>query len=140
MRVIARSGSFGAEGAPDVHASMRLFRRRRALRSHHLFEVASSSTFTVMAIKTAKGKKALSILEGKVAKALPADIEKRARIRLAKLDAAASLDDLKEPGLKLHALIGDRRGFWSIRINDQWRIVFVWRDGDAFDVEIVDYH
>ncbi len=57
------------------------------------------------------------------------------------LDAAESLDDLRvPPGNRLEKLKGNRDGQHSIRVNDQWRICFVWRDGDAQDVEIVDYH
>jgi proteic killer suppression protein len=56
------------------------------------------------------------------------------------LDGAISLRDLDLPGFRLEALKGDRKGQYSIRINDQYRICFTWRDGDAFDVEIVDYH
>ena len=61
--------------------------------------------------------------------------------RLLVLDAAGSLDDLRvPPGNRLEKLSGDRQGQYSIRINDQWRICFVWQDGNAVDVEIVDYH
>jgi proteic killer suppression protein len=67
-------------------------------------------------------------------------IERAARIRLELLDAATSLRDLELPGLRLEALKGDRKGQHSIRINDQFRICFEWRDGDAHNVEIVDYH
>jgi proteic killer suppression protein len=67
-------------------------------------------------------------------------IEKTARVRLALLDAATSLRDLNLPGLRLEALKGDRQGQYSIRVNDQFRICFIWRDGDAEQVEIVDYH
>jgi len=67
-------------------------------------------------------------------------IEKAARIRLELFDAATSLRDLELPGLRLEALKGDRKGQHSIRINDQFRICFEWRDGDAHNVEIVDYH
>ena len=64
-----------------------------------------------------------------------------AQRKLAQLEAAAELRDLSSPpGNRLEALRGDRKGQHSIRINDQWRICFVWRDGDAYDVEIVDYH
>ena len=57
------------------------------------------------------------------------------------LDAASRLDDLKvPPGNRLEALSGDLSGFHSIRINDQWRLIFVWRDDGAHEVEIVDYH
>lgn len=67
-------------------------------------------------------------------------IEKVARLRLTTLDAATALSDLRLPGLHLEVLKGDRKGQYSIRINDQFRICFRWRDGDAHDVEIVDYH
>ena len=61
--------------------------------------------------------------------------------KVRQLGAAKSLTDLASPpGNRLEALRGDRKGRHSIRINDQWRICFVWRDGDAHQVEIVDYH
>jgi len=66
------------------------------------------------------------------------------RIALRKLrmpDAATGVADLRTPpGNRLEKLRGDREGQWSIRINDQWRICFRWEDGDAFEVDIVDYH
>ena len=72
---------------------------------------------------------------------LPPALHDAARRRLAFLAAARSLDDLRAwRGLKLHALTGDRLGRHSIRINDQYRICFVWTAPDADDVEIVDYH
>jgi len=68
-------------------------------------------------------------------------IERGARTRLARLHAATSLGDLAAiPGNRLEALKGDRLGQHSIRINDQWRIGFTWREGNAYDVEITDYH
>lgn len=61
--------------------------------------------------------------------------------KLRQLDAAAALADLAvPPGNHLEMLKGDRRGQHSIRINDRWRICFLWRHGDAYDVQIVDYH
>jgi proteic killer suppression protein len=67
--------------------------------------------------------------------------ERIALRKLRMLDAAANVFDLRTPpGNRLEKLKGDRDGQWSIRINDQWRICFVWEEGDAFDVEIVDYH
>lgn len=67
-----------------------------------------------------------------------------ARIALRKLDqidASIAIEDLRAPpGNRLEKLKGDRAGLWSIRINDQWRVCFRWQDGDAWDVEIVDYH
>lgn len=68
-------------------------------------------------------------------------IERPARRKLLLLASAKDLNDLRSPpGNRLEALKGDRAGQNSIRINDQWRICFVWRDGAAWDVEIVDYH
>jgi proteic killer suppression protein len=67
--------------------------------------------------------------------------ERVARRKLLLLHRAASLQDLRvPPGNRLEALKKDRKGQHGIRINDQWRLCFVWRDGDAFAVEIVDYH
>jgi len=72
---------------------------------------------------------------------IPADLERRAFKKLAILNAAITLDNLKvPPGNHLEALRGKRTGQYSIRVNDQYRVCFVWRDGNAFEVEIVDYH
>jgi proteic killer suppression protein len=74
-------------------------------------------------------------------KRLPADLTRRALRRLEYVDLANELSDLKvPPGNRLHALTGDREGQFSISINDQWRICFHFMDGDAYDVEITDYH
>lgn len=68
-------------------------------------------------------------------------IERVALRKLVQLDAAVTLDDLRAPpGNRLEALEGDRAGWHSIRVNDQWRVCFRWRDGEAHDVEIVDHH
>ncbi len=68
-------------------------------------------------------------------------IVRPARRKLLYLHRARVIQDLNAPpGNRLEALKGDRRGQHSIRVNDQWRICFTWRDGDAYDVEIVDYH
>jgi toxin HigB-1 len=70
-----------------------------------------------------------------------ADIQRVALRRLRQPDAAMVLDDLRiPPGNRLEKLRGAREGQFSIRINDQWRVCFRWRDGEAYDVEIVDYH
>ncbi len=72
---------------------------------------------------------------------LPADLQRRAFKKLAILNAAVEIENLRvPPGNHVEALRGDRSGQHSIRINDQYRACFVWRDGNAFDVEIVDYH
>lgn len=78
---------------------------------------------------------------GERSRKLPADIQNRALAKLAMIDAADHLDDLKNPpSNRLHELDRDRAGQHSISINLQWRICFVWKDGNAHDVEIVDYH
>lgn len=72
---------------------------------------------------------------------LSADVQRVAQRKLAILHAAESLEDLRAPpGNRLERLSGDRGGQYSIRVNDQWRICFRWSDGDAYEVEIVDYH
>ena len=69
------------------------------------------------------------------------DIKRTALRKLDMINAANTVDDLKSPpGNRLEALRGDLRGFYSIRVNEQWRIVFRWLDGAAEDVEILDYH
>ena len=72
---------------------------------------------------------------------LPGDVQRIARRKLEILDAAEMLEDLRiSPANRLEKLHGKREGQHSIRINDQWRLCFVWRGGNAYDVEIVDYH
>lgn len=69
------------------------------------------------------------------------DLQRAARRKLLMLDAAETLTDLRvPPGNRLEKLSGGRAGQWSIRINDQWRICFRWSEGDAYEVEIADYH
>lgn len=98
-----------------------------------------------MAIKGFKDKLTAKINNGEKSKQtqklLPADLRQKAQIKLAVLNAATSLNDLRElRGNRFEALKGDRAGQFSIRINDQYRLCFSWREGDAYDVEIVDYH
>ena len=72
---------------------------------------------------------------------LPPEIVRRARRKLEYIDLASRLDDLQvPPGNRLHRLRGDRKGQHTIAVNDQWRICFRFVDGDAYDVEIADYH
>jgi len=71
----------------------------------------------------------------------PTDMQERAFMKLNALDAALSVQDLRHPpSNRLEALRGDRKGQWSIRINDRWRICFEWIDDHAENVEILDYH
>lgn len=91
-------------------------------------------------ISSFKCKETRALFEGAPARRFTAFASVALR-KLDMLDAAACLDDLRiPPANRLEALKGDRQGQHSIRINDQWRICFVWRDGTAHAVEIVDYH
>jgi len=92
-------------------------------------------------IKSFADKRTAAIFAGYVVRGLPAQIQKRARAKILAIDAALQLNDLRiPPGNRLEALRGDRKGQHSVRVNDQWRICFAWRDGEAWDVEIDDYH
>ncbi|HUD50523.1 type II toxin-antitoxin system RelE/ParE family toxin [Parvibaculum sp.] len=91
-------------------------------------------------IRTFADKDTRSLWERQMVRRFRA-FERIALRKLAHIDAATSLDDLRfPPGNRLEALKGERRGQMSIRINDQWRVCFRWSDGGAEDVEIVDYH
>jgi len=92
-------------------------------------------------IKSFRSRETEKIWNGVRSKRLPQDIQQIARRKLRMLNNARSLNDLRvPPANRLEALKGSRSGQLSIRINDQWRICFVWVAGDAVDVEIVDYH
>ena len=92
-------------------------------------------------IQTFADKRTKDLYETGKAKRFPADVAKRAGRKLEYVDLASRLDDLRTPpGNRLHALDGDRKGQHSISINDQWRICFRFEDGDAYDVEVCDYH
>jgi toxin HigB-1 len=93
-------------------------------------------------IKSFRCKETEAIAHGRRSRRFPPDIQVRAKMRLDRIDAASTLDDLRlPPSHRLEALVGDRAGQWSLRINGhQWRICFVWQDGAATEVEITDYH
>lgn len=92
-------------------------------------------------IRTFATKSTAALFAGLQVRGLPREIQQRAAEKLAIIDAARIVDDLRvPPGNRLEKLSGDRSGQWSIRINSQWRICFSFDNGDAFDVEIVDYH
>ena len=94
-----------------------------------------------MAIRSFRCKETERIWNGLRSKAFPPDMQDRALRKLRLLDAASTLDDLANPpSNRLKPLKGERKGQWSMRINDQWRICFRWNAGDAETVEIVDYH
>ena len=92
-------------------------------------------------IRSFRDRRTEAIYQGRRARGLALDIQQRARRKLRMIDAAAVIDDLRiPPSNRLEKLKGERRGQHSIRINDQWRVCFVWNDNSASDVEIVDYH
>jgi proteic killer suppression protein len=92
-------------------------------------------------IRSFSDKDALLIWQGTPSRRLPFDIQATARRKLRMLNNAAGLEDLRAPPAnRLEALRGDRKGQHSIRINDQWRICFLWKNRDAYNVTIVDYH
>ncbi|HEY8709055.1 MAG TPA: type II toxin-antitoxin system RelE/ParE family toxin [Burkholderiaceae bacterium] len=92
-------------------------------------------------IESFRDKRTAALFLGNGVKGLPPEIAQRAFDRLRLLHAAASLDDLRRPpSNRLEKLSGDRRGQWSIRINDQWRICFRFEAGQVTEAEVVDYH
>lgn len=92
-------------------------------------------------IASFKCKETARIWAGQESRKFPGDIQERALVKLRLLDAALKLEDLAvPPSDRLKALKGERKGQMSLRINDQWRICFVWKTGEARQVEVVDYH
>ncbi|OGY47375.1 MAG: plasmid maintenance system killer [Candidatus Buchananbacteria bacterium RIFCSPHIGHO2_01_FULL_46_12] len=92
-------------------------------------------------IKNFKSKEAQGIFNREYSRKLPSSIQKTAMRKLWMIDASASLNDLRfPPANHLKPLKGERKGQYSVRINEQWRICFKWLNGDAYDVEIIDYH
>jgi len=92
-------------------------------------------------IKSFKSKETEKIFNRERSRRLPPGIQQVALRKLRMLNRAMTLEDLRiPPANRLEKLTGDRAGQYSIRINDQWRICFEWRDRDAFNVEITDYH
>ena len=97
--------------------------------------------YTPVMIKSFRAKETEKIWHGQRSRRLPQDIQQIARRKLRMINNARSLNDLRvPPANRLEALRGNRAGQHSIRINDQWRICFHWNEGDALNVEIVDYH
>jgi proteic killer suppression protein len=92
-------------------------------------------------IKNFRNKETERLFSRQYSRRFPSNLHRVAWRKLAILDAAEQLEDLRvPPGNRLEKLSGDRRGQYSIRINDQWRICFEWREGNAYEVEITDYH
>ena len=92
-------------------------------------------------IESFRCKQSESVFLREYSRKLPISIQRLAFRKLRMLNRSSTIEDLRvPPGNRLEALSGKRKGQYSMRINDQWRICFVWRDGNAYDVEIVDYH
>ena len=92
-------------------------------------------------IRSFKDRRTAAIFAGSFTKGVPADLALRARSKLRLIDAARLIEDLRlPPGNHLETLKGCRAGQHSIRVNDQWRLCFRWSNGDAMEVELVDYH
>ncbi|TAN49842.1 MAG: type II toxin-antitoxin system RelE/ParE family toxin [Rhodospirillales bacterium] len=92
-------------------------------------------------IKSFADRRTALLFQGVAHRSLPSNILTRARVKLVLIDQALDLDDLRSPpGNRLELRKGDRAGSYSIRVNGQWRLCFRWRGGDAFDVELADYH
>jgi len=92
-------------------------------------------------IRSFRDRETEKVFERERSRRLPPDVQRRAHRKLLLVDAAGILDDLRvPPGNRLERLSGSRARQYSIRVNDQWRICFRWERGDAYDVEITDYH
>lgn len=92
-------------------------------------------------IKTFSCKETEKIWNGESSRKFPSTIQQTARRKLVHINSAISINDLRiPPGNRLEKLGGNLKGYHSIRINDQWRIIFLWKEDNAFDVEIADYH
>lgn len=91
-------------------------------------------------IQTFKNKALERLLKEGSAKGIPKELEKRVRVRLEVIDSSLTIDDIRIPSYDLHALKGDRKGTWSIKVSGNWRITFNFKDGNAYDLDLEDYH
>ncbi|MCF4965644.1 type II toxin-antitoxin system RelE/ParE family toxin [Nostoc sp. CMAA1605] len=91
-------------------------------------------------IQTFKSKALENLFRENSNKGVPANLEKKIRIRLEVIDAALIVEDIRLPGYDLHELKGDRKGTWAVKVSGNWRITFSFEDGDAYDVNLEDYH
>ena len=95
----------------------------------------------VFALNGFADRSAERLFNGQVVRRIPADLQRRARMRLQRVITAVALGDLRiPPSHRLETLRGDRRGQYSIRINDQWRVCFTWTELGASEIEVTDYH
>ena len=104
-------------------------------------DVTNATRYYLLMIRSFKCPETERLFHRERSRKLPGDLQRVALRKLLQVHAAVSLEDLRvPPGNRLEALKDDRKGQHSIRVNDQWRVCFVWKDGAAEDVEIVDYH
>ena len=104
-------------------------------------DVWCAALYNVVVIKTFKDAETQKIYQRESSRKLPSDIQQVALRKLRMINNAVNINDLRvPPANRLEKLSGDREGQYSIRINDQWRICFIWKNGDALNVEITDYH
>lgn len=91
-------------------------------------------------IQTFKNKALEKLLKENINKGIPKGLEKKIRIRLEVIDSALIIDDIRLPGYDLHELKGNRKETWSIKVSGNWRITFRFEDGEAYDLDLEDYH
>lgn len=112
-----------------------------AIQGKYIIDTINATRYHKAMIRSFASKETERLFERKFSKRLPQDIQRRARVKLEILDATEELDDLRiPPSNRLEKLYGNRKDQHSIRINIQWRICFKWHNGNAYHVEIVDYH
>jgi proteic killer suppression protein len=115
----------------------RVFEKQKSV----TLDVINDSRYYSIVIKSFADKETENLFKRTPLRKLPGNLQHKARMKLKIIDAAEVIQDLAvPPGNRLEKLTGSRKGQYSIRINDQWRICFVWKNGDAHQVEIVDYH
>jgi len=100
--------------------------------------------YDISVIRSFSTKTAQDIYDGvnsRYARKIPGELHTKIQRLLDQINAVTKVDTLKmPPGNHLEKLSGNLKGFWSLRINDQWRIIFRWEEGDALDIDIIDYH
>lgn len=139
MAVVQRTESSCSLMTFIIPHRIRMEKRPQSHKTNLTFYVKCNSLSAM--IQTFVDKTTAAIFAGLEVRRIPRELQQRTAEKLALLDAAHSVEDLRvPPGNRLEKLSGDRAGQWSIRVNRQWRICFTFVNGDAFDVELVDYH
>jgi len=124
-----------------IQANIRLNYLVRYLGNYISEHYIVTCNVTCIMIKSFSDKETGKIYQRNYSKEIPEDIQRRAYRKLLQIDLMSELEELRSPpGNRLEKLKGDREGQHSIRVNQKWRICFEWKGGDAYDVEITDYH